>query len=72
MHVNKLSEREADGADSTSVNGLMTIISHLPIQVHKQLPIIKECCDSLWACGLQLITAKVILRMRCVEKLCVA
>lgn len=49
MHINKLTEGEADRADSTSVNSLMTIISHLFFQVHKQLPIIKDCCDSLWA-----------------------
>lgn len=46
--------RQPDRADSTSVSSLMKIISHLPLQVHKQLPIIKDGCDSLRACGLQL------------------
>lgn len=42
-------EGEADGADGSSVNGLMKTISHPPFQVHKQLPIINKCCDSLRA-----------------------
>lgn len=64
-------EGEADRADSMSVNSLMTIISHLPFQVHKQLPIIKDCCDSLWA-AVYCSSQPSVLCMRCAEKLCVA
>lgn len=64
-------EGGADRADSTSVNSMMTIISHLPFQVHKQLPIIKACCDSLWA-AVYSSSQPSVLCMSCAQKLCVA
>ena len=64
-------EGEADRADGPSVNSLMTIISHLPFLVHKQLPIIKDCCESLWAAVCSSSQPSVS-SMRRAEKLCVA
>ncbi len=64
-------EQEADRADSLSVNSLMKIISHPPFQVHKQLPIIKDCCDSLWAAVWSSFQPSVSC-MCCAEKLRVA
>lgn len=61
-------EGEADRADSASVNDLMTTISHLPLQVHKQLPIINNCRDSLWA-AVSSSSQPSVLCMTCAEML---
>lgn len=44
---------EPDRADRSSVSSLMTIISHLPFQGHKQLPIINSALTAVIHWGLR-------------------
>lgn len=58
-------EGEADRADSSSVSGLMTIISHLPFRLINSFPLLKT---AVIHCGLRsaVVSAKCFMHVVCV------